>query len=141
MYAELIKALRCIDMMGSCPCDYSNLCQNFECITDQAAAAIEDLQRELSLAEIAADDNGRQVEQAAKRNAELHAEWEKWVSAAEQAGEPKRGEWLQYMPEYGDMWRCSNCHTYVRLPFRTNKMPYDFCPSCGADMRKMEVQE
>lgn len=48
--------------------------------------------REAYFEGLAADDNGRQVEKLAKRNAELHAELERWVSAAEQAGEPKRGE-------------------------------------------------
>ena len=62
-----------------------------------AADAIEALQDEvfeleeqLNDADIAADDNGRQVEKLARRNAEFHAELGKWVSAAEKARLPKR---------------------------------------------------
>ena len=40
-----------------------------------------------------------EVKQATKRNAELHAELEKWVSAAEKAGEPKRGELMAWRTE------------------------------------------
>lgn len=116
---ELVKALR-MCMGRTCPiCDFynGNGCRlgGYMKITLDAAAAIEALQTE--------------VTELKRVNLEIFEDL------------PKRGEWVRYMrSEFGDMWLCSNCHTYVRLPFRTNNMPYDFCPSCGADMRKMEVQ-
>ena len=36
---------------------------------------------------------------------------------------------------YTDIFECSECKCYVRTPFMMKVMEYDFCPSCGADMR------
>ena len=52
-----------------------------------------------------------------------------------QAQLPKRGEWIfdgKFMELH--KFRCSNCK---RTEFRMS----DYCPNCGADMRKMEVQD
>lgn len=115
-YAKLIADLRDVDQT------------NWKRRSLEAAEAIEELQAE--------------VKQAAKRNAELHAELEKWISAAEKAGEPKRGEWVgvEYdgyadgNPVY-DLWECSVCGEEHNGEADT--LP-NFCPNCGA---KMEVQD
>lgn len=94
--------------------------------------------REAYFEGLAADDNGRQVEKLAKRNAELHAELEKWVSAAEQAWEPKRGEWIVKGANRID---CSVCGHSVCFSFGLIDGSFDlykYCPECGA---KMEVQD
>ena len=44
------------------------------------------------------------------------------------------GEWIPFLLEYRDMFRCSKCKVIVRLPFKTDQMPYEFCPGCGARM-------
>lgn len=135
-YSKLIQALRCKrdDCEG---CDLAFLdndegwmCQ-YAAKDDDAADAIEALQAE--------------VKKAAKRNAELHAELEKWVSAAEQAGEPKRGEWSEENRRPRSMqFVCSVCHrtAYDPQPSRDKawrkRCRYLYCPNCGA---KMEVQE
>ena len=167
-YTKLIEALRCKGLSKECDsCGYGfRYCPDSECndachverIIDDAAAAIEELQdkvfeleEELNDADVAADDNGRQIEELAKRNAELHAELERLVSAAEKAGEPKRGEWQKAKPHgvvtYSDGYaECSHCHEAIWLGWGMN-----FCPNCGTqnkiidpddyDWAKMEVQD
>ena len=92
-----------------------------------AAAAIEELQAE--------------VKQAAKRNAELHAELERWVSAAEKAGEPKRGELVRVEDEESYHYECSECGERPLYSRYGDVVLSEVCHNCGADMRKMEVQE
>ena len=43
--------------------------------------------------------------------------------------EPKRGEWITHEDKCGVDEECSACNN--RTMFK-----YDFCPHCGADMRK-----
>ena len=50
------------------------------------------------------------------------------------AVEVRHGKWIPFLPEYRDMFRCSKCKVIVRLPFKTDQMPYEFCPGCGARM-------
>lgn len=51
--------------------------------------------------------------------------------------EPKRGEWQKVMNTdgVGHDYRCSACRHYR---FHNGEMlkKYNFCPNCGADMRK-----
>ena len=77
-YSELVKALRCKrDDCEGCDLAFFDKDEGWMCQyaakDDDASDAIEELQAE--------------VKKAVKRNAELHAELEKWVSAAEKAGE------------------------------------------------------
>ena len=48
--------------------------------------------------------------------------------------EQKEGEWIPYLPKYGDMYKCSECKVIIRLPFKPIRMPYNYCPNCGARM-------
>lgn len=128
-YPDLIKALRCAHMgddeCGSSACPYwSGLgCMDGK-IGDDAATAIEALEAE--------------VKQLTKRNAELHAELEKWVSAAEKAGEPKRGEWIGKSND-DSFVKCSVCgHIRIGSSLWYCKQYVPYCENCGA---KMEVQE
>lgn len=43
--------------------------------------------------------------------------------------EPVRGEWITQDDTY-TKFMCSNCGSF------NHPLPYDFCPNCGADMRK-----
>ena len=85
-YSKLVKDLR----------DTERICRprmDGQVMLD-AAAAIEALQAE--------------VKKAAKRNAELHAELQKWVSAAEKAGESKREEVWKDVIGYEGLYQVSD---------------------------------
>ncbi len=49
--------------------------------------------------------------------------------------ERKEGHWIPYLPEYGDMFKCSECNEITRLPFKAIRMPYKCCPYCEARMK------
>ena len=50
--------------------------------------------------------------------------------------EPKRGEWISKDP-YWHTAICSNCNKVTMFEEWDEKViEYDFCPNCGADMRK-----
>lgn len=49
--------------------------------------------------------------------------------------ERKEGMWIPYLPEYEDMFKCSKCKEIVRLPYKRVRMPYNYCPNCGAKMK------
>lgn len=66
---------------------------------------------------------------------------------AEQALEPKRGEWVEDTTTYAgpglSNYKCSLCGKICgtwRRGLEPSKLP-NWCGNCGADMRKMEVQE
>lgn len=118
-----------------------------------AAAAIEDMAKHITemhervtVLQIARGELEAEVKKAAKCNPELHAELQKWVSAAVQAGEPKRGEWSEENRRPRSMqFVCSVCHrtAYDPQPTRDKawrkRCRYSYCPNCGAKM--MEVQD
>ena len=65
--------------------------------------------------------------------------------AIEALKEPKQGEWIFH--KYDKDYECSNCHVrFDRTQIYTEKRfenaiwakmeIYNFCPNCGADMRK-----
>ena len=48
--------------------------------------------------------------------------------------ERPQGEWYY---NYQNGWHCSICHKSVKdMPTIMGKADFDFCPNCGADMRK-----
>ena len=144
-YEELVKALRRCDMKQGCfnaNCRYS--VGKYFCDVDKvhkdAAAAIEeldaeetrlllitselqdkvmDLQEQLNDADVAADDDRRQIE-------ELEAEVKRL--------EPKRGEWIGVSP-FVDSVQCSECGYCIH----SEEFETPYCPWCGAKM--MEVQD
>lgn len=144
-YTKLVESLRHCAIDRNCQaCEYDTTRHCVDHLKTDAADAIEELQDKvveleewLNDDDVAADDNARQIEELAKRNAELHAELERWVSAAEKAGEPKRGEWVRKEDELTYWYVCSKCGYRPHI----ENHPYlsDFCPNCGAKM--MEVRE
>lgn len=44
-------------------------------------------------------------------------------------------EWIPFLPEYEDMFKCSECKGIVRLPYKAIRMPYKYCPYCGTEMK------
>lgn len=70
------------------------------------------------------------------------------AAAAIEALLPKRGEWIEENRRpRSSQFVCSECHrtAYDPQPTRDKawrkRCRYAYCPNCGADMRKMEVQE
>ena len=51
--------------------------------------------------------------------------------------ERKVGKWIEERDDYGNItaWHCSNC--YDKTGFITT-CAWDYCPSCGAEMRGSE---
>lgn len=94
------------------------------CMTkEDAAAAIEALQRELNLAEIAADDNGRQVEK-------LQAEVKRLKEVIDELREAQT-----YIDHYGDKWLTS------AKDVPTAAYEHGYADGRDEAMAKMEVQE
>ena len=53
--------------------------------------------------------------------------------------EPKRGEWIEFDTKWGrSLYYCTNCMETSEVPTVFGNPLYDFCPNCGADMRKRE---
>lgn len=59
--------------------------------------------------------------------------------------EPKRGEWVTHKGAHGKNYTtCSNCNSAVALKLKNGSIERldmtatNFCPNCGADMRKKE---
>ena len=49
----------------------------------------------------------------------------------------KHGKWMPFLPEYGDMYTCSECQKVTRYFQKKQWIPanlYDYCPNCGARM-------
>ena len=131
-YEQLVKALRCCATM-TCKgdeCKYMILGCNdcFPKLHNDAADAIEELQQ-------IADHH----EQTAK---------DYWKEACEYKAQlPKRGEWIEDATTYAgpglSNYKCSLCGKICgtwRRGLEPSELP-NWCGNCGADMRKMEVQE
>lgn len=53
--------------------------------------------------------------------------------------ERKKGRWMADNRYYYEtMFVCSKCRESVLVPTRIGMPIWDFCPNCGADMRKEE---
>ena len=134
-YRELVKALRCKSLSKQCDsCKYGyRLCPDSECndachveqIYADAAAAIEALQDTVQAQDKALKECARQL---AKMG-------------------PKRGEWIEDATTYAgpgrSNYKCSLCGKICgtwRSGLKHDELP-NWCGNCGADMRKMEVQD
>lgn len=41
------------------------------------------------------------------------------------------GEWVPYPSIPTDIFRCTKCGVYIKLPEKIDRMYYNFCPNCG----------
>jgi len=58
------------------------------------------------------------------------------VKALPSADRPQ-GEWLKFGLGRGTrILFCTNCERRIEVPLSQGDSNYDFCPNCGADMRK-----
>lgn len=71
---------------------------------------------------------------------------ERWIKAQPTMEERKKGKWI-YSDDDGviyDSYYCSCCHQYITVDAERKCDigfiidDFDFCPSCGADMREEE---
>jgi hypothetical protein len=50
------------------------------------------------------------------------------------------GEWIMCgnddLRGYSSVFECSNCGDITRIAYEARDCLFDFCPNCGADMRK-----
>ena len=143
-YSELVKALRRCDMKQGCfnaNCRYS--VGKYFCDMDKvhkdAAAAIEALNRLVDL-------NTQRCEALRKQLREAHESYERHLNDLE-AQLPKRGKWIEDATTYAgpglSNYKCSLCGKICgtwRRGLKPNELP-NWCGNCGADMRKMEVQD
>ena len=145
-YTKLLAALRNNDWSDACPCCDEAMCKDADCIILQAADAIEALQAEVKRLKECNDE---------LREAQTYIDHygDKWMTSAkdvptsaynhgymdgkneaEQALEPKRGEWIGVSP-FVDSVQCSECGYCIH----SEEFETPYCPWCGAKM--MEVQD
>ena len=144
-YEELVKALRIhasVDIECYECAYYDDCCINgnghTKMMTD-AAAAIEALDSLL-------DQNTQRCEALRKQLREAHESYEKHLNELE-AQLPKLGEWIEDTTTYAgpclSNYKCSLCGKICgtwRRGLEPSELP-NLCGNCGADMRKMEVQD
>jgi len=65
----------------------------------------------------------------------LNRTWnEKTCEKILKALEPNTGEWILTIEDW-NKWTCSKCGFSKRTDIHV-RLDYDYCPNCGADMRK-----
>jgi len=113
-YSKLVEALRCESLSKECDsCGYGyRLCPDSEC---NDACDVEQIYADAAAA----------IEALQAETVRL------W---------PKRGKWINSKERMRpDM--CSVCGCIYEADRFMDKIAWNYCPNCGADMRKMEVQE
>lgn len=60
------------------------------------------------------------------------------METADRKTEPKRGEWIAKTENCHSHWVCSECGAWALLEYNEQMCLSNFCPDCGADMRKRE---
>lgn len=51
----------------------------------------------------------------------------------------KKGKWIPYNPDekgFANHFQCSECSVWQKMEVPHKTHDFDFCPNCGADMRK-----
>ena len=165
-YTKLVKALRhCVsDEKGVTKCAgcpyYPDITGCMDRLHTDAAAAIEALQAEVELLKaenpivetVLVDKMRQQMEETVchcnvKENAELIAKILDDDVDRKVFELPKQGEWVEDTTTYAgpglSNYKCSLCGKICgtwRRGLKPSELP-NWCGNCGADMRKMEVQE
>lgn len=107
-------------------------------ITSELQDKVVELEEQLNDADIAADDNGRQIEAL---QAEIRESLQRCAECGDELAQqmPKLGEWKPFDLTWGrSIYSCTVCGEAADVPTANGKVLYNYCPSCGA---KMEVQE
>ena len=135
-YTELVKALRsCAENFG-CPIE----CPRYSPADEGVRACVSRLEKD-------AADAIEELQQIADHHEQAAKDY--WKEACEYKAQlPKRGKWVEENRRpRSSQFVCSECHrtAYDPQPTRDKawrkRCRYAYCPNCGADMRKMEVQE
>ena len=127
-YSKLAEALRCKrDDCEGCDLSFFDKDEGWMCQyaakDDDAADAIEKLVTLYEKAEMDATNLTGKLTQA-------------------EAQLPKHGKWVRKESENIYWFECSECGGHpMRDTWDGEGKLTDFCPRCGADMRKMEVQD
>lgn len=136
-YSELVKALRCCAENFGCPIE----CPRYSPADEGVRACVSRLEKD------AADA----IEALQAENADIREElfisqrkYDEFTTIASMQNAmlakqlPKQGEWIYKPKDAIEMMftlpKCSVCG-------HESSDANNFCPNCGADMRKMEVQE
>jgi len=123
-YSKLVQALRHVGICQDCnECEAGRWHNEFDCcLFKDAADAIEALEK--------------QIDSIENEKTNLEADIINLEIALDKANTqlPKRGEWELIDGAEPMRWGCSQCKY---MSWETSS----YCPRCGADMRKMEVQE
>ena len=75
-------------------------------------------------------------DECAKEYEELGLKELKELIEADRKTEPKCGEWIAKTENCHSHWVCSKCGAWALLEYNEQMCLSNFCPNCGADMRK-----
>ncbi len=77
--------------------------------------------------------NGNQIEKAKLCQ-------KSYLAGMEHEQEPKTGHWTKDKEPWGGSqeWKCDKCNHIYDIHVVYSKMPYNFCPNCGARMESEE---
>lgn len=155
-YTKLVEALRWCDADFMHECDNCLYVKYKHCKDDcmdrmlrDAAAAIEALQKRLVNAltalHLANEKMGYYgIQPYTEADGEdMISDWVKTLVHEELKQQlPKRGEWEREMDVNDEpFYQCSVCGECFDFNSDSTHEVFNYCPNCGADMRKMEVQE
>ena len=146
-YTKLAEALRCKrDDCEGCDLAFLDKDEGWMCQyaakDDDAAAAIEALQAELIDKDYLIQ---KQADEIDRLRLDVEKQQEQMIELAKKL--PKRGEWIEDTTTYAgpglSNYKCSLCGKICgtwRMGLKPSELP-NWCGNCGADMRKMEVQD
>ena len=56
---------------------------------------------------------------------------DKAYEQGKQDAKEENGEWIPHPSIPTDIFRCTKCGVYIKLPEKVDRMYYNFCPNCG----------
>ena len=134
-YDELVKALR-LCQFGECGCGkcYYKELKGDWCTEDNHPEFF-DCDDKLKL------DAAAAIEELRARLGEAENSVERWKDMYLTKHEPKLGEWVRVEDGESYHYECSECGERPLYSRFGDIVLSGVCPMCGADMRKMEVQD